>query len=72
MMRKLRPILAILVLATCDSPEPRETPQIGTPERRHQDSVIAESQLPGAVAVGRSLDVDSAARARANMLDSIR
>jgi hypothetical protein len=59
------------VLTACDSPEPRESPQIGTPERRHQDSVIAESKLPGAGAVGRSLDVDSAARARANMLDSI-
>jgi hypothetical protein len=71
-MKKLMAVTIVLLAAACDSPAPRETPQIGTPERRAQDSVVAESKLPGAGAVGGSFGVDSAARARANMLDSIR
>jgi len=40
--------------------------------RRQRDSIIATMPIPGAGAVGRALDAQDAARARADQLDSIR
>jgi len=39
--------------------------------RRQKDSIIATMPIPGASGVGRALDAQDAARARAAQLDSI-
>lgn len=70
-MRKPMFILALVAVTACDASEPQQNTQTGTPERAAHDSMIAKSKLPGAPAVGRSLGVDSVARARVEMLDSI-
>jgi hypothetical protein len=43
-----------------------------TLSRRQRDSIISTMPIPGARGVGRALDAQDAARARAEQLDSIR
>ena len=71
-MRRLMAITFAVAMTSCDSPPPKPNTQTGTPERAAHDSMIAKSQLPGASSVGKSLGVDSVAKARVDMLDSIR
>jgi hypothetical protein len=71
-MRMTLMLSVVVTFAACDSPAPKPNTQTGTAERAAHDSMIAKSQLPGAGAVGKSLGTDSIARARVEMLDSIR
>jgi hypothetical protein len=71
MMKRWKWLVACVVLAACGSSEPQETPQIGTPEREARDSIIGQSQLPGAKAVESARDIQATSKERAAALDSI-
>ena len=70
-MKKVWLVLVCAVCAACQPEEQRETPQIGTPERAAQDSIIGQSKLPGAKAVESARDVQATSKERAAALDSI-
>jgi len=70
-MRKVMLLVVSLTVLACDSEPKRATPQIGSPERAHQDSVLAKSKLPGHGAVDRALDAQTKANAHAAQMDSI-
>ena len=70
-MKTLLLVVVCVALTACRSEEPRDTPQIGTAERETRDSVIGQSQLPGAKAVEGARDISATARERAAALDSI-
>ena len=63
-------LLVGLVMAACTSGESADA---ADPEvtRAQRDSAIAESDLPGAAAVGRAIDASEAARERAARMDSL-
>lgn len=65
----MRPSVALIVLclAACSSSTRTST---GRTERE-TDSVIGQSQLPGAAAVQQSLDASDSLRARTALQDSI-
>lgn len=69
---KLRtaPALAWFLMIGCGSAAETDAPAERTQAQR--DSAIAESNLPGAGAVGRALEMSEAAAARAAQMDSIR
>lgn len=62
-----RPLMLALILAGCSSSTKAST---GRTERE-TDSVIAQSQLPGAATVQKSLDTADSLRARTAAQDSI-
>ncbi len=74
---RLRTIVATLALAAvtaCSSPPSESNRQEidrDTLTRRQKDSIIAEMPLPGAGGVGRALEAQDAANARARLHDSI-
>ena len=60
-------LLLALVLAGC-----RSSTTAGTGRSEHErDSVLGHSQMPGAKAVKKALDVQDSARARAAAFDSV-
>lgn len=70
-MKKWLLTVVVVACAACQAEEPRETPQIGTPERDARDSIIGQSKLPGAKAVESARDVQATSKERAAALDSI-
>lgn len=64
--------MLVLGAAGCQSESPQPAPQVGTPERDRRDSILGESQLPGASAVQRARATRDTLDARAADLDSIR
>lgn len=64
-------LFACIVLAACAQPE---TPANNrdTMSQRQRDSVLGQSQLPGAQGVTRAMGAADSARARNARLDSIR
>jgi hypothetical protein len=65
-------LVALTLLAACDTAEKPDTAQIGTREREVRDSIIGQSKLPGAPVVEKARDVQATARERAAALDSIK
>ena len=72
MIRNVAAALALVLVIACEKQEQSETPQIGSPERDTRDSIIGQSQLPGAKVVEGARDVNATAKERAAELDSIR
>jgi hypothetical protein len=71
---QVRVVLAVLVLALatatgCGGDRSKDAPRALSEAER--DSVIAESELPGAGVVGRALAVSDSADARARRLDEL-
>jgi len=64
--------LAALTLSACGQGGGDAQTATDTLTRRQRDSIISTMPLPGAGGVGRALDAQDAARARADALDSIR
>ena len=73
MRRCLGVVLATAVLASCSGGGEEESAAAAadTLTRRERDSVIANSKIPGASAVGRAMGAADAASARARMEDSV-
>lgn len=61
-----------LWLAACAQGSGDTRTDADTLTRRERDSIVSTMPLPGARGVGRALDAQDAARARAAALDSIR
>lgn len=73
---KRAPLAAIAVLATlgswaCGQSGGDAQTAADTLSRRQRDSIISTMPIPGASGVGRALDAQDAASARAAQLDSI-
>jgi len=75
-MNTPRTLLALatltLTLSACGTGGGEAQTAADTLTRRQRDSIISTMPLPGAGGVGRALDAQDAARARADALDSIR
>jgi uncharacterized protein YcfL len=65
-------LLTALLLVACGSEEPQPVPQAGTPEREQRDSVLGQSQLPGAGVVRQADAIRDSSRKRAAAIDSMR
>lgn len=72
MKRAVVAAAAVLALWACGEGAVEEGTNPDALTRRERDRVISEMPLPGAGAVGRALDAQDRARARADQLDSIR
>jgi len=70
MLRILLFGLVIVVLAGCSGKSETEQNQTGLSQRQ-KDSLVAESDLPGARVVGKALSISDSAAARAARLDSL-
>lgn len=66
-MRHVIPAIALCLLVSCGGSDSGK--QVRT--ERERDSIIGQSQLPGARGVQRALDVSDSAAARNARLDSI-
>lgn len=64
-------LAALLCVAACESQNGEPTPQAGSEERERRDSILGQSQLPGAGVVNRANAVRDSSRSRAAELDSI-
>jgi hypothetical protein len=75
-MITLRKLLALVVvtsgMSACGQSGGDTQTAADTLTRRQRDSIISTMPIPGAGGVGRALDAQDAARARADALDSIR
>lgn len=71
MVRKLFILGCAMLLACGPREEPART-QTGTAERDARDSIIGQSQLPGAPVVESARDVQAMSKERAAALDSIK
>ncbi len=70
MLRILLFGLVIVILVGCSGKSETEQNQTGLSQRQ-RDSLVAESDLPGARAVGKALSISDSAAARAARLDSL-
>ena len=70
MKKRLCLVLALMAAVGCESGSENASRDKLT--QRQRASIVSNSQLPGARAVGAALDVSDAAAARVNALDSIR
>lgn len=76
MVRKSLTLTILIVMAAaCGGEEARtsDRPEIDrdTLTQRQKDSIVAEMPLPGSGVVGRALDAQDAANARADLHDSL-
>jgi len=67
-MNRLGLLVALAAFAGC---EPKQTEAGKQMTQRQRDSAVAASRLPGAQGVGRALQVQDSAAARAARADSI-
>ena len=66
MIRMILMVVAALVFSSCGERAPEDSSKELT--REQKDSVLAESDLPGAKAVGKAITVSDSAAARAERL----
>lgn len=63
-------VMLAIVLASCSAQETARNDR-DTMTQRQKDSVLAQSQLPGAQGVGNAMQVSDSAKARQAQLDSL-
>jgi uncharacterized lipoprotein len=71
MARTLGGSLLLLALAACSAQPETARNDRDTMTQRQKDSVLAQSQLPGARGVGNAMQVSDSAKARQAQLDSL-
>ncbi|HEV8381995.1 MAG TPA: hypothetical protein VGQ29_10440 [Gemmatimonadales bacterium] len=69
---KLRSLTAtLLLIAACGSDKSSQTVNRDTLTQRQKDSILANSRIPNARAVGRAMNAADSASARATRADSV-
>lgn len=68
-MRILGPCLVLLLVA-CSGGKPEQTVNRDTLTQRQKDSILAQSRIPNAAAVGRAMKAADSASRRALQADS--
>jgi hypothetical protein len=69
-MKLLLPTILLLVIA-CGSDKSSQTVNRDTLTQRQKDSILANSRIPNARAVGRAMNAADSASARATRADSV-
>lgn len=70
MRRAIAAAGALLLLTSCSKPKETTANNRDTMTRRQKDSVLAQSQIPGAKGVGMALKVSDSLKARTAAQDS--
>lgn len=65
------PIVLILAIAACSSEQSGQTVNRDTLTQRQKDSILANSKIPNARAVGRAMTAADSASVRALRADSV-
>lgn len=70
MKRRVLPLVLIGILAGCSGEKPDQTVNRDTLTQRQKDSILAQSKIPNARAVGRAMTAADSASRRALQADS--